>query len=246
MSRITQYQSSFTVGEIDPLLFGRVDLQQYGSALEKAQNVVVLPQGVFERRPGLRFMLDITSHLGGSFTTLDGIRLVPFEFSTSQSYMLVFVKNTTSNTRMFVFANGQQITNINSSGNDYLVCALGDIDLDRLYFTQSADTLILVHEDMSPKSIVRGANNSSWTFATISLTIPKHAFTVSTSNPSATITPDAVDGTVKITAGSSIFTSSHVDQYINVLNGFGRARIIERESGTVVKAVTEIPFSRRM
>ena len=54
-------------------------------------------------------MLDITSHLGGSFTTLDGIRLVPFEFSTSQSYMLVFVKNTTSNTRMFVFANGQQL-----------------------------------------------------------------------------------------------------------------------------------------
>lgn len=242
MSRITQYQSSFTVGEIDPLLFGRIDLQQYASALEKAQNVVVLPQGGFERRPGLRFMLDITSHLGGSFTTLDGIRLVPFEFSTSQSYMLVFVKNTTSNTRMFVFANGQQITNINSSGNDFLVCALGDIDLDRLYFTQSADTLILVHEDMSPKSIVRGANNSSWTFATISLTTPKHAFTVSTSNPSATITPDAVDGTVKITAGSSIFTSSHVDQYINVLNGFGRARIIERESGTVVKAVTEIPF----
>ena len=51
MSRITQYQSSFTVGEIDPLLFGRIDLQQYASALEKAQNVVVLPQGGFERRP---------------------------------------------------------------------------------------------------------------------------------------------------------------------------------------------------
>ncbi len=242
MSRITQYQSSFTVGEIDPLLFGRVDLQQYPSALEKAQNVVILPQGGFERRPGLRFMMDITSHLGGSFTTLDGIRLVPFEFSTTQSFMLVFVKNTTSNTRMFVFANAQQITDINGSGNDYLECALGDVDLDRLYFTQSADTLILVHEDMSPKSIVRGANNASWTFATISLTVPKHAFSTSKSNPSATITPDAVDGTVKITAGSSIFTSSHVDQFINVLNGFGRARIIERESGTVVKAITEIPF----
>jgi len=242
VSRITQYQSSFTVGEIDPLLFGRVDLQQYPSALEKAQNVVILPQGGFERRPGLRFMMDITSHLGGSFTTLDGIRLVPFEFSTTQSFMLVFVKNTTSNTRMFVFANAQQITDINGSGNDYLECALGDVDLDRLYFTQSADTLILVHEDMSPKSIVRGANNASWTFATISLTVPKHAFSTSKSNPSATITPDAVDGTVKITAGSSIFTSSHVDQFINVLNGFGRARIIERESGTVVKAITEIPF----
>ena len=242
MARVTQYQSNFTVGEIDPLLHGRIDIQQYASALEKAQNVVVLPQGGFERRPGLRFMLDISSHLGGSFTTLDGIRLIPFEFSTTQSYMLVFVKNTTSNTRMFVFANGQQITNINGSGNDFLVCALGDIDLDRMYFTQSADTLILVHEDMSPKSIVRGGSNSTWTFATISLTSPKHAFTLSSSNPSATITPDAVDGTVNLTASSSVFSSSHVDQYINVLNGFGRARIVEFTSGTAVKVVTEFPF----
>ena len=242
MSRITQYQSSFTVGEIDPLLLGRVDLQQYPSALEKAQNVVVLPQGGFERRPGLRFMLDISSHLGGSFTTLDGIRLIPFEFSTTQSYMLAFVKNTTSNTRMFVFANGQQITNINGSGNDYLVCALGDIDLDRMYFTQSADTLILVHEDMSPKSIVRGGSNSTWTFSTPTLTSPKHAFSLSSSNPSVTITPDAVDGTVNITASSAVFNGSHVDQYINVLNGFGRARIVEQPSSTEVKVVTEFPF----
>ena len=242
MTRVTQYQSNFTVGEIDPLLHARIDIQQYASALEKAQNVVVLPQGGFERRAGLRFMLDITSHLGGSFTTLDGIRLIPFEFSTTQSYMLAFVKNTTSNTRMFVFANGQQITNINSSGNDYLECALGDIDLDRMYFTQSADTLILVHEDMSPKSIVRGNSNSTWTFSTISLTSPKHAFSLSSSNPNATITPDAVDGTVNITASAVVFASSNVDQYINVLNGFGRARVVEFVSGTVVKVVTEFPF----
>ena len=242
MARVTQYQSNFTVGEIDPLLHGRIDIQQYASALEKAQNVVVLPQGGFERRPGLRFMLDISSHLGGSFTTLDGIRLIPFEFSTTQSYMLVFVKNTTSNTRMFVFANGQQITDINGSGNDFLVCALGDIDLDRLYFTQSADTLILVHEDMSPKSIVRGGSNSTWTFSTPTLTSPKHAFSLSSSNPSVTITPDAVDGTVNITASSAVFNGSHVDQYINVLNGFGRARIVEQPSSTEVKVVTEFPF----
>tara|TARA_B100000927_G_scaffold288788_1_gene284114 strand:- start:24078 stop:26111 length:2034 start_codon:yes stop_codon:yes gene_type:complete len=242
MARVTQYQSNFTVGEIDPLLHGRIDIQQYASALEKAQNVVVLPQGGFERRPGLRFMLDISSHLGGSFTTLDGIRLIPFEFSTTQSYMLVFVKNTTSNTRMFVFANGQQITNINGSGNDFLVCALGDIDLDRMYFTQSADTLILVHEDMSPKSIVRGGSNSTWTFSTPTLTSPKHAFSLSSSNPSVTITPDAVDGTVNITASSAVFNGSHVDQYINVLNGFGRARIVEQPSSTEVKVVTEFPF----
>ena len=244
MSRITQYQSNFTVGEIDPLLVGRIDIQQYASALSKAQNVVILPQGGFERRPGLRFMADITSHLG-SFTTLDGIRLVPFEFSTTQAFMLVFVKKDTTNTRVFFFANGVQLLNINGSGADYLVCALGDIDLDRMYFTQNADTLILVHEDMSPKSIVRGANNTTWTFSTLSLTDPKVAFTLATSNPSGTITPDAIDGTVTITASASVFTTNHVDQYINVLSGFGRARIIERESATVVKVITELPFFKK-
>ena len=33
MSRIRQYQSNFTIGEIDPLLRGRVDIEQYYSCL---------------------------------------------------------------------------------------------------------------------------------------------------------------------------------------------------------------------
>ena len=247
MSRITQYQSNFTAGEIDPLLVGRVDIQQYASAVSKAQNVIVMPQGGFERRPGSKYLLSLTSHLGSSFTPLEGIRLIPFEFSTTQSFMLVFVKNTTSETRMFVFANGKSISNINNAGSNvnYTTYNMGDIDLNRLYYTQSADTLILVHEDMTPLKLVRGASNNIWGFENpnqYSLKIPKVAFTLATTNPSATITPDAIDGTVTITASASVFTSSHVDQYINVLNGFGRARIIEYTSGTIVKVMTETPF----
>ena len=242
MSRVTLYQSNFTVGELDPLVKGRLDILQYASGLDRAKNVTMLPQGGFERRAGLRYLADLTSHLGGSYTAQTGIRLIPFEFSTTQSFMLVFVKNSASATRMFVYANLTLITNINSSGNDYLSINLGDIDLSKLYFTQSADTLILTHEDLAPRSIVRGASNSAWTEATISLTSPFYAFTKATSNPSATITPDAVDGTVKVTASSGVFASSNVNQYINVDNGFGRARIIEYESSTVVKTIVEVPF----
>ena len=129
MSRVTVYQNAFTVGEIDPLLQARIDLQQYEAGLDRAKNVVVMPQGGLERRPGLRFMQDLTSHKGSSFADLEAFRLVSFEFSTTQSYMLVFVKNTTSITRMFVYANLQLQTDINGSGNDYLECSLGDIDL---------------------------------------------------------------------------------------------------------------------
>lgn len=252
MSRITQYQSNFTAGEIDPLLVGRVDIQQYASAVSKATNVVMLPQGGFERRPGSKFLLNLTDHLG-PFTPLEGIRLIPFEFSTTQSFMLVFVKNTTTFIRMFVFANGKLINNIGNQGpaSNYVSHAFGDIDLNRLYYTQSADTLILVHEDMTPKKLVRGASNNLWGFINSTqstfnngnpLIVPKVAFTLSTSNPAGTITPDAIDGTVTITASSGVFTTAHVDQYINVLSGFGRAKIIERQSATVVKAITEVPF----
>ena len=245
MSRIVQYQSSFTMGEFDPLVKGRVDITQYQSGLEKATNIVCIPQGAIERRPGQQFLLDVSSDLGGSFTAQQGIRLIPFEFSSVDSFMLVFVKLSTSssnNAKMFVYRQGVLQTNINSSGNNFLTISLGDISFDAITFTQSADTLILMHEDLAPLSIVRGANNTTWTASTISLTSPKFAFTKSVSEPSGDITPSSIDGTATISASASIFSSGNVNQYINVKNGFGRARIVEFVSATSIKVNVEIPF----
>ena len=52
MARIVQFQTNFSVGELDPLLRARTDLQQYKNALDTAQNVIVQPQGGIRRRPG--------------------------------------------------------------------------------------------------------------------------------------------------------------------------------------------------
>ena len=84
MSRIQQYQSSFTVGELDPLLRGRIDLQQYYSSVDVANNVLFEPQGGFSRRPGLKFLLDITND-----NPSNGSAMIPFEFSTTQNFMIV-------------------------------------------------------------------------------------------------------------------------------------------------------------
>jgi hypothetical protein len=233
------------MGEFDPLVKGRVDITQYQSGLEKATNIVCIPQGAIERRPGQQFLLDVSSDLGGSFTAQQGIRLIPFEFSSVDSFMLVFVKLSTSssnNAKMFVYRQGVLQTNINSSGNNFLTISLGDISFDAITFTQSADTLILMHEDLAPLSIVRGANNTTWTASTISLTSPKFAFTKSVSEPSGDITPSSIDGTATISASASIFASGNVNQYINVKNGFGRARIVEFVSATSIKVNVEIPF----
>ena len=109
--------------------------------------------------------------------------------------------------------------------------------------TQSADTLIVVQEDMAPKKIVRGGAHNSWTISDISFEfIPKFNFTSSETTINQTITPSAVDGNITITAGGSVFTSSHVNQFVEANDGMGRARITRFVSGTSVEAVVEIPF----
>jgi len=236
MSRVIAIQNSFTSGELDPKLLSRTDIKQYESGLTTALNVVVLPQGGVKRRPGLKFITE----LGGS--PENGIRLVPFEFSTSDAYLLAFTHN-----RMYVIKNGVLQTNIASSGNNYLTTTITSAMLTKMCWTQSADTLITVQEDMVPKKITR-TSDTAWTIADVTFDFnPQYApsFTIVNTSSAGTLTPSAVSGNITLTASSgSVFTTSHVNQFINIIGGnsFGRARIVERTSGTVVKAHVEIPF----
>jgi len=308
--RVIQMQNSFTSGELDPKLLARTDLAQYKSGLSRALNVSIQPQGGAKRRDGTKFIYELDAGAA------DAVRMVPFEFSTADSYMLVFTPQ-----KMYVFKNGALITNINGSGNDYLaVSALTAAILPEMNWTQSADTLIVVHEDLEPVSIVRGATDASWAASYIDFDfIPKYAFDFDTHAPTFNITPSAASGNVVITASgvttdtgnaqagsistitlksASSFTSDDqpngmyvaitsgagagqtrhvedyvastnvltvypdwdtapdntssyevkafkpaaVNQYINVLTGFGRARIIEYLTDTTVRAYVEVPF----
>ena len=189
--RITQYQSNFSTGEIDPLLRARTDLQQYQNALEEATNVVVQPQGGISRRDGLEFVFDF----GSSFTEF---KIIPFEFSTNDSYLLVFVVG-----RIYVFKNKNLQRDINSSGNDYITAS--DITaamLDELEYTQAVDTLILCHEDLQTKRLVRNSD-TSWTLENLPLTnLPQYAYALDEHSPNFTITPSATTGNITITASS--------------------------------------------
>lgn len=307
MTRIVQYQTNFSVGELDPLLKARTDLQQYQNALEKATNVYVQPQGGIRRRDGLSFV----HSFGGSFTAF---KIIPFEYSTTDSYALVFVHQ-----RMYIFKGGVLQTNINGSGNDYATTPITAAMIDELNYTQAVDTLILVHEDLETQRVVRNSD-TSWTVAAIPFTfVPKYAYALDTHTPQFTITPSEIEGNITLTASgvttdngtaqggslntitlkaASSFTSNNqcsgmfveitagtgagqtrhiesyvastkvatvypawdtaptsgssydikafkpaaVDEYINVLNGFGRARYTEYVSDTVMKAYVDIPF----
>lgn len=235
MSRVVGIQSNFTTGEVDPLLHSRIDIEQYYNSLAQARNVLIQPQGGVTRRPGLQYIGEIPS----AATPQNGCRLVPFEYSTTQSYMLLFTNN-----RMYIYKDKVLQTNINGTGDDFLITTIATANIPTMDYTQSADTLIVVQEDMAPKKIVRGASHTDWTISNITFDhIPMYAFSLSTSNPAQTLTPSAVDGNITLTAGGgSVFAASNIGDYVEANDGLGRARITGYTSGTVVEAVVEIPF----
>jgi hypothetical protein len=74
---------SFSGGEFAPSLWSRVDLQRYGSGCRVLRNFIVHPHGGASNRPGTQY---ITT---AKFSDKKA-RLVPFEFSTEQAYMIEF------------------------------------------------------------------------------------------------------------------------------------------------------------
>lgn len=83
MPRAAVIQTNFTAGEFSPRLLGRVDITKYDNAVETMLNAYPIPQGGAYRRPGTRFVREVKN-------SADSGRLVPFEFSTLQAYVLEF------------------------------------------------------------------------------------------------------------------------------------------------------------
>lgn len=91
-----QLQASLTGGEISPSLYARTDLQRFSISLATCRNFCVSATGGVFNRAGLEFVyvLDADSLAA----------LIPFVFSTTQSYMLVFQEETIK-----VYTNGAYV-----------------------------------------------------------------------------------------------------------------------------------------
>lgn len=88
-------QPAFTRGEISPSLHARVDLALYQVGLKTLRNFFVRPQGGVSNRSG-------TQHVSiAAETDANSSVLIPFIFSTEQTYMLEFAEE-----RIRLFTNG--------------------------------------------------------------------------------------------------------------------------------------------
>jgi len=199
MAKYVDIQTNFTSGEIDPLLRSRIDIKQYQNGASKLTNVFVQPQGGVKRRPGLRQLKEIPTE----FSPEDGIKLIPFEFSVNDSYMLALSKE-----GIFIFRNKEHIqgneTKTVSGVTEFTTYNfyITPDKFDDLCFTQSADTIILTHEDMNPVTIKRTLDtHKGWSMGQISFdSVPKYAYNLYRANPTGTLTPDEISGTVTLTA----------------------------------------------
>jgi len=83
MARVAVQLTNFTGGELSPRLDGRNDLAKYASGCKTLQNMIVYPHGSAARRPGTNFVAEVEN-------SAEKTRLIPFEFSTTQTYILEF------------------------------------------------------------------------------------------------------------------------------------------------------------
>jgi hypothetical protein len=97
MARSAPALSAFTAGEISPRLEGRITLEKYREGLSELTNMVVMPHGGVTRRPGTEFLGEVKNSAAKA-------RLIPFQFKTTDTYILEFGPET-----MRVYRNGLQV-----------------------------------------------------------------------------------------------------------------------------------------
>jgi len=83
MAKQTVAFTNFTAGELSPRLDGRTDLNKYFNGTKTLENMLIHPHGGASRRSGTKFIHEVK-------TSSAKTRLIPFEFSTTQTYIMEF------------------------------------------------------------------------------------------------------------------------------------------------------------
>jgi hypothetical protein len=195
MARVSSIVTNFQAGELSPRLEGRIDLQKYSAGAQTLQNMLVFPQGGITRRPG--------TYYAGSSKSGGKVRLINFEFSDEQAYVLEFGAN-----YIRFFQDGAPLE---SGGSPVEVVTTYSVtDIFEINFVQSADVLYLVHKDHAPAKLTR-TTATSFTLTDIAFVDGPY---LDENITTTTLYASAQTGTVTITASASLFTSDDVGRYI--------------------------------
>lgn len=193
-------QPSLTGGELSPSLYGRVDLARYGISLKNCRNFICRQYGGATNRPGFRFVGEVED---SDYYT----RVVPFEFSTQQTYILVFGDQTLQFIKDggFIESAPGVVYTIATPYASNDLRALSDLSL--LNWTQSADVLTVVHEEFQPKQISR-TGHTAWTVTDFPNS--NGPFQDVNVNTGITVYASGSTGAITLTASAAIFSAGLV------------------------------------
>lgn len=122
---------NFSKGEIAPDLYGRIDTPQYAAGLKLARNWIVQKYGGVTFRSGTRLV-------GKVDDPTKPVRLVSFQFSISQSYVLVMQQGIMRPAALggFVIEQNTKITAITKAANALLTVPFHGYAVgDRVFFS---------------------------------------------------------------------------------------------------------------
>jgi len=232
MPRTTLALTSFVSGEFSPKMDGRTDFEKYSSGAKTLENFLVHAQGAATRRVGTQFIAEVKSSAAKT-------RLIPFEFSTTQTYILEF-----GNTYIRFYKDKGQILDSGSAyeiSSPYLTAELFDIK-----FAQSADVMYLTHPNHQVMKLSRTAH-TSWSLTEVDFTDGPY---LAENTTATTLTPGSAGvGTgVNITAsaitginGGAGFQATDVGRIISFNSG--KAKITARTNTTVVVCTITTAFA---
>ena len=232
MPRTTLALTSFVSGEFSPKMDGRTDFDKYSSGAKTLENFLIHPQGAATRRVGTQFIAEVK-------TSAAKTRLIPFEFSTTQTYVLEF-----GNTYIRFFKDKGQILNNGSPyeiSSPYLTAELFEIK-----FAQSADVMYITHPNHEVMKLSR-TGHTSWTLAQVDFTDGPYLAQNSTTTTLQPASASVATG-VNITAsaitginGGTGFQTTDVGRIISFNSG--KAKITARTNTTVVVATITKAFT---
>jgi len=212
MARVAAQITNFTAGELSPRLDGRNDLAKYSAGCATVENMVIYPHGAAARRPGTTFIAEVKSSSAKT-------RLIPFEFSTTQTYVLEL-----GNQYMRFYRDNGQILSSGSPyeiSTPYLTAELFDIK-----FAQSADVMYITHPNHKTRKLAR-TGHTSWTLTEVDFTNGPYLDT-NTSTTTFSTSAHTVGTGVTLTAsavtginGDTGFQTTDVGRLVRFRDGYG-------------------------
>jgi hypothetical protein len=223
MARVAVQLTNFTGGELSPRLDGRNDLQKYPTGCKTLENMIVYPHGSAARRSGSQFVAEVKD-------SSKETRLIPFEFSTTQTYMLEFGEQYIR----FYKDNGQ----ILSGGSAYEISSpYLESELFDIKYAQSADVMYLCHPNHPVKKLAR-TGHTSWTLTSVEFTNgPFMDHNIETTTMTASHTNAGQTGTLTLSSTTGVnsnqgWLSTDVGRLVHMLDG--HVKITGYTSSTVV------------